>query len=343
MSLSLADIGAKARRAVALHGLFQNVGILARGDGAVDGDAATRPKRYGADEHIPVSERISAWWHGDILSRQAAKRETAEIEKLPPVDMTQWDGERLKLVQQLWGESFLEPGGAARTRKLFAHVMPNSKQTVLDLSAGLGGTAFTLAQDQGLWMDAVESNTDLAAEALKAASISGLSAQVPVSHVDLDVLDIAKNKYHLAYTRERLFALTQKMELLTAAAACLKDGGTLMITDLMVPNVDIMDSDEYLEWADAEPLTPQPWSMALYAKSLQECGLKVATRQDLSAEYLEDIHTGWARISRALQEGEFDRSLDHYLLAEGELWAGRTKALQNDVISYCRIIARRMD
>ena len=343
MSLSLADIGEKARRAVALNSLFQNVGILARGDDAAKGKSASRPRRYGAHEKIPMYERMSAWWHGDVLSRQAAKRDTTKADVVAPVDMTQWDGNRVKLVQQLWGESFLEPGGAARTRKLFAHVMPNSKQTVLDLTAGLGGTAFTLAQDQGLWMDAVESNTDLAAEALKAASMSGLAKQVPVSHVDLDALDVAKNKYHLAYTRERLFALTQKLEVLTAAAASLKDGGTLMITDLMVPSADSMDSDEYHDWADTEPLIPQPWSMALYAKSLQDCGLKIATRQDLSTEYLEDIHTGWARISRALEDGEFDLSLGRYLLAEAEVWTGRTRAMQNGVISYCRVIARRVD
>ncbi len=357
MSFSLASIGAKARRAVPVDRLLQNVGVLARGAGqneagtnddasgeaAAEAGPSTRPTSYTAGEPIPLVARVTAWWHGDVLSQTAAKDKTVAAEEAVPVDLTRWDADRLTLVQRLWGESFLEPGGATRTRKLFAHVMPNSKQTVLDLTAGLGGTAFTLAQDQGLWMDALEPDPDLAAEALKAASMSGLASQVPVSPVDIDVLDVAQNKYHLAYSRERLFALAQKQEVLAAAAECLKNGGSLMITDLMVPSADIMDSDGYRAWASTEPVTPQPWTIALYAKSLQDFGLKVATRQDLTSEYLEDIHSGWARISRDLEAGEFDRSLGRYLLAEGEVWSRRTKALQDGVISYCRIIARRMD
>ena len=370
MSFSLEQIGARARQAVPLDRLLQNVGILSRNADPVASDTsdsaeskgdtpapdaaapqtntaeakpAGKAKKYNSAQRIPVSAKIAAWWHGDVLARQASKARETKVDTTVPVDMTRWGADRLKLVQKLWGESFLEPGGAARTRKLFAHVMPNSKQTVLDLTAGLGGTAFTLAQDQGLWMDAVEPDANLAAEALRAASMSGLAKQVPVSHVDLDTIGVPNNKYHLAYTRERLFALSQKLELLTAAAASLKQGGSLMITDLMVASADVMDTEGYQTWAGSEPITPQPWTMALYAKSLQDCDLKVASRQDLSAEYLEDIHAGWTRISRALEDGEFDNSLGSYLLAEGEVWAGRTKAMQDGIISYCRIIARRTD
>ncbi len=365
MALNLAHIGAKAKEVVPLDRLLENVGILSRGprasategdvpadegapdetpEGAVESAVKQKPQKstYGASEHIPVAARVAAWWKGDTISRRAAAKSAAEVENVVPVDMTSWGPERLKLVQALWGESFLEPGGANRTRKLFSHVMPNSKQSVVDLTAGLGGTAFTLAQDQGLWMDAMEPIADLAAEALKSASISGLGAQVPVSHINIDAIDVPKNKYHLAYTRERLFAMSQKLEVLTSAAGGLKDGGTLVITDLMVPNSEIMDTEGYREWASTEPFLPQPWTMALYAKSLEDLGLKVAGRQNSTQDYLDDIHAGWTRITRDLKKGEFDRSLENYLLAEGELWAARSKVLVDGVISHCRIIARRV-
>jgi ubiquinone/menaquinone biosynthesis C-methylase UbiE len=309
---------------------------------AVPAQGAADPLSYGEDEHVSMGSRLAAWWNGDIISRHGSNASAGGKDKAVTIDITKWSPDRVKLVQMLWGGSFLEPGGANRTRKLFSHVMPNSKQSVLDLTAGLGGTAFTLAQDQGLWMDALEPDHDLAAEALKAASISGLGGQVPVSHFSIDAIDIPKNKYHLAYTRERLFVVSQKLELLTAAALSLKEGGSLMITDLMVPDPETMDTDAYQEWVRTEPILPQPWTLSLYAKSLEDCGLKVAGRQDLTKDYLDDIHAGWARVTRALQDGEFDRSLGDHLLAEGEFWAGRTKALTSRVAFYCRIIARRI-
>lgn len=370
MALNIASIGAKAKLAVPLGRLLQDAGILSRAadmanpDAGVDDESAmdastlgldsapapivgtplkrkTYKTRFGADEAIPFAARLSAWWNGDILSRKSIPTPSVEVDKSLAVDMSRWGPQRIELVQNLWGDGFTEPGGAATARKLLAHVMPNSKQSVLDLTAGLGGTAFTLAQDQGLWMDALEPDFDLAADANKSAAMAGLGGQVPISHLDLNAFDIPVNKYHLAYSRERLFTIEDKLPLIEAAAKSLKPGGSLLISDFMVASSDVLDTDGYLQWTRSEPTMPQPWSIALYGKTLEKLGLKIASRQNFSEEYLSDVHSGWQRMISSIKSKEFDRELSDYLLAEGEVWSGRTKALSEGVTSFCRIIARR--
>lgn len=370
MAINIASIGAKAKLAVPLGRLLQDAGILSRAaevaasDAGVDDESAmdastlgldsapapidgtplkrnTHKTRFGADEAIPFATRVSAWWNGDILSRKSIPMPSVDVDKSLAVDMSRWGPQRIKLLQHLWGDSFSEPGGAATARKLLAHVMPNSKQSVLDLTAGLGGTAFTLAQDQGLWMDALEPDPDLAAEAAKAAAMAGLGGQVPISHLDLNAINIPSNKYHLAYSRERLFTIEDKLPLIEAAAQSLKPGGCILISDFMVASSDILDTDGYQQWTRSEPAMPQPWSIGLYAKTLEKLGLKIASRQNFSEEYLSDVHTGWQRMISSIKSKDFDRELSDYVLAEGEIWAGRTKALSEGVTSYCRIIARR--
>lgn len=349
MALDIASIGERARQAVPLERLMQNVGILVRSSGAVqtddqsasNGNSEARTKHYNADENIPLRARMNAWWHGNIINQDAAPHTSADVETVSPIDMTRWTEQRIEVVEFLWGNGFLEPGGAAGVRKLFLHVMPNSKQSVLDLTTGLGGTAFTLAHDQNLWMDALEWDEVLSAEANRSANTGGLGDQVPVGKLSLDAIDIAQKKYNLIYSRERLFTVAEKIELLTAAAEGLRTGGNLVITDLVLTGTDRLDTDGFRNWVQSEPITPHPWTMALYVKTLKELGLAVVTRQDSTEQYLSEIRFGWQKAVKLLEKGEFNLKLGDQLLAEGKVWSGRTAALEGGDLALCRLIARR--
>lgn len=365
MSDASSTLGSKARQAFSLGKLLANTGILARGDSS-SGDAGDeadvgldsapapvdgtpRPRegyrtRFDAEEDVPLKDRLLAWWHGDIVTQHDARAPAqTQPDDAPEIDLSRWSRERLKLVQSIWGESFLEPGGAQAARKLVTLVMPNSKQSVLDLTAGLGGTAFTLAQDQGLWMDAREPDPDLAAEATRRAAMAGLSKQVALEPLDPSAPNLPKDKYHLIYSRERLFTIPDKLTLLEAAAKSLKVGGSFVITDLMVPDVETLDTEAYREWSSSEPNTPEPWTVALYAKTLEKLGLQITSRQNMTDEYLREIHAGWKRVSVDLKDGSFDRNLENWLLAEGPIWSARSKALSEQTIVFCRLIVRRPD
>ncbi|MGI9415751.1 MAG: methyltransferase domain-containing protein [Hyphomicrobiales bacterium] len=376
MALNIASLGEKARQAVPIDRFLQNVGVLARADAEptepaepakadtaavadefatedLAGDAIPAPvdgeprkrgfrsKRCGSNDDASLGDRLCAWWHGDDITAYFEPTPVAQDENGPLVDAEPWGPRRTKLSKLLWGESFLEPGGATSARRLFAQIMPSSKQSVLDLTAGLGGTALTLAKDLNLWMDAMEPDPFLAGEASEIAELYGLDEQVPVVQLDLGKVEIEEDRYNLIYSRERLFSIAEKIQLLQAAAKGLKEGGQLMLTDLMVPKSDNMDSDAFQSWVRAEPQWHEPWTLSLYTKTLEDLGLKVASRQNLTKHYLNDASAGWQRMSRILEREDFDSTLADQLLSEGDIWMARTRALEAGDLSYCRIVAWR--
>ena len=373
MALSIASLGEIARQAVPVDRFLRNIGVLSPPETApadaepadteqeadefanleLAGDAIPAPvdgqpqkrnfrsKRCSANDTVSFSDRFSAWWHGDDISAYVEPAPVLEDENGPVVDTAPWGPRRAALAKHLWGESFLEPGGAASARRLFAQIMPTSKQSVLDLTAGMGGTALTLAKDLNLWMEALEPDPFLAAQASEIAELYGLEEQVPVAQLDLRKTGIAEDKYNLIYSRERLYSIPEKLQILEAAAKGLKQGGQLMLTDLMVPKSDNMDSDAFRSWVRSEPEWPEPWTLSLYTKTLENLGLKVASRQNLTKHYLNDSSAGWQRMSRILEREDFNSDLADQLMREGDIWMARTRALEAGDLSYCRIVAWR--
>jgi SAM-dependent methyltransferase len=365
MAFGLTKTVGKVRSAIPLGRLLENVGILQKTEidgpvmdtafeaddlgvdtapAPVEGQPNSRRRRRLRDSIVPnesFQKKLRAWWHGDIIASPRAPVKAAAIDESYIEAPEEWSKRRLDVVQALWGETFIEPGGASSTRKLFSPAMPNSKNSVLDIAAGLGGTALTLAQTQNLWMAAIESHPNLAAGARKNAQLCGLSNQVPVMRADDPTALIDSQKYDLIYARDRLFAVEDKLELLSSAAAGLKSGGHLFITDYVLKNAEAADSAAVDGWRRHEPETPHAWTLAGYVKELEELGLTVWARHDLTSSYLGDTYAGWKRVIDELEDDTFDRANGDALITEGEIWAGRTRAFEAGDLRYCRIIAQR--
>jgi cyclopropane fatty-acyl-phospholipid synthase-like methyltransferase len=364
MAFSIAKVGEKARDALPLARFLENVGVLSRtGSNApedapeissdeavvgadtapapVDGQPAkraTRRLRHALKPRDAFQARLSEWWHGHA-PQTTDTGSTAEIDEPLAIHDVDWSVERARVNETLWGEGFLEPGGPAAARKLFVSMMPTSKNTVLDLTAGLGGTAITLAGSQNLWMEAYEPNEILYKRALRTVQLSNLSKQIPIVNLPLDDITIAQRKYDLIYARDRLYTQENKLDLLQRAAAGLKKGGRLLITDFVLRSEE--ESETLDAWLRDEPELAQPWTLSLYVRALEQYGLTVRARNNLTDDYLADAYAGWNRVINDVADKEFDRGLGDHLLREGEMWVSRSRALEEGELVYCRILAQR--
>ncbi len=371
MKTGIVQIGSRALSAVSINKLLLNVGILkldadiAAGSSGVPRDYEIDPGDLGGDTapapiegvlqpstlrrlrdravllHPSFKTKLKDWWHGDADEPVERMLAATAIDDTVGADQPEWSGPRVRVNEDLWSEMYIQPGGPSRTRMLFSPLMPNSTQSVLDLAAGLGGTAFTLAQTQNLWMDAYESDEVLAKAARKNAQYYGLSNQVPIERRDLDNPGIPADKYHLIYARDRLYMIEHKEELLKQAAAGLKPGGQLMITDYVVSDKADTGSDSFEKWRASEQSGPHAWTLSQYVRTLEGFGLNVVSWHDLTKEYLEDIYAGWLKAFDRVDANDFDRRLGGHLISEGEIWVGRTSVMESGDIQHYRIIAMR--
>ncbi len=295
-----------------------------------------------AEKEISARQHLSNWWHGktEPISGVTEQPQDTDVETQDLSSPEQFTAVR----NELWGGGFLEPGGPEATRKLFKEFNINSRQPVLDLTAGLGGTALLLVQDHNLWMNALEPNAALADQARRMVQQCNLSDRLPIEDVDLEkVSHITDNKFHLIYTRERLFAVSEKIKLLTAAAKGLRDDGRLVITDYLLSQPDGLDSEALKSWTGSEVTTPHPWTLERYTSTLEQCGLKVISCKDQTKSYCENVLHAWRRLLRSFETDGAIGEWGDALLAEGELWMKRLQALDTGDLTFCRIVARSSD
>jgi len=290
------------------------------------------------DGYIPLKSRLNAWWHGDdvpISTGQSGQPDNRAIEIDKDLDRCRWPAGSISMVQKLWGDGFAEPGGTAFVKKILSLMKFESSNTILDLSAGLGGTACSLAKEHNLWMDAFEADEALASGGIQFASRHGMSKKVPIKHVDFETLELPKAKYDQIYSREALFMIKNKKNVIKQISKSLKPKGQVLIVDYMLgeksnrANVD--------KWLNSEPEKPHPWTAELYHTAFDHYGISIWTTNDLSEEYSKRIHEGWLLMIDTISKGGFDRKTIDSLMHEGEIWLNRSRALEAGDLTVKRI------
>ncbi len=294
------------------------------------------------DGYIPLKARLNAWWHGDdevkINTGQSGPDNRAievDNESDNEFDKRRWSANSISMAQKLWGKGFAEPGGAGFVKKTLSLMKFESSNTILDLSAGLGGAACSLAKEHNLWMDALEADEALAASGIQFASRHGMSKKVPIKHVDFETLELPKAKYDQIYSREALFMIKNKKNVIKQISKSLKHKGQILIVDYMLgekcnrANVD--------KWLNSEPERPHPWTAELYHAAFDHYGISIWTTNDLSEEYSRQIHEGWLLMIDTISKGGFDRKTIDSLMREGEIWLNRSRALEAGDLTVKRI------
>lgn len=306
----------------------------------------------GGDDYIPMRNRLRAWWTGeDVEIIDGAGNGTGGM--TISVDITAsdededddndpWNAGRLNITQLIWGEGCAEPGGAKFTKKLLGWLALNSRQSVLDLTAGMGGTARSVAAAHSLWMDAIEPVPSLANEGRRLSVVAGLARQVPIAVADLENPQLAKSRYDAIYSRERLFTVRNKAGLFANCSQALKSKGQILITDYM-RSADVSSVELAENWGSNEKETPNTWTLKSYTDCFSESNLQVLIAQDISEEMIDHINGAWRRIPKLISEGAFSHRQISYLVKEGEIWFDRLQAIERGDLIVGRIHAQKIN
>lgn len=290
------------------------------------------------DGYIPLKNRLTAWWHGEdivVSSKPVRKEDQRAIEVSEHHDPRRWTPDSISMAQNLWGKGFAEPGGPVFAKKLLSLMKFEPSNTILDLSAGLGGTACILSKEYKLWMDAFEANEELANSGFQFASRSGLAKKVPIKYVDFETLELPEKKYDQIYSLDSLFMTKNKKNVIRQIAKSLKNKGQILIVDYML--ADKCNPVSVKNWTNSEPEKPHPWTVELYKTAMSHYGITVWSVNDLSEEYIEQIHEGWLAMVERIDKGDFDRNSIDKLMREGEIWLNRARAIEAGDLTIQRI------
>ncbi len=303
-----------------------------------------QPAKIQADGYIPFRLRFRAWWHGlepDALVKNAdpvarPRPEAIQVDHVPLAEESQ--AARLALLQKLWGDGCLEPGGAAYTLYLIKPLAPTPDKSVLDLAAGLCGGAKCVSEKYGLWVDAMEPDPDLLAAAEAFCEHRGLSKKIKLSGYDPVTLKLPKKKLDSIFARERFYLFPDKPPVLRAIRDGLKPGGQLVFTDLVL--ADRRAKNEAVEkWREAVPAKTYLWTMKEYEETLAELRLDVRVFADNTDTWRSHIMRGWSKLVDGLGDDMPSRAFVDVLMTEAELWHDQVQALDSGQLRFLRVHA----
>ena len=113
----------------------------------------------------------------------------------------EYGDDMVALLQLIWGEGFMTPGGADYIRTTLAGRDLSGKR-VLDIGSGLGGHDIALARDYGAEVTGIEIEPDLLARARKLAARENLSDRIRFELVSPGPLPFADESFDAARCQE---------------------------------------------------------------------------------------------------------------------------------------------
>ncbi len=298
------------------------------------------------DGYVPFRTRFLAWWNGlepDALNKApSANRDKPVSPAAIEVDSgnmpaTEIQALRRELLQKLWGEGFLEPGGSDYTIQLIKPAAPTPDQSILDLAPGLCGGAKAVAEEYGVWVDAMEPDPDLFAAAEVFCEQKGVK-KVTLSEYDPAKLTLPKKRYNSIYARERFYMFEDKKCILEAVRHGLKPGGQFLFTDLVLANRE-GETDAVSQWRETLPSRPFFWTMKEYKDALQQMKFDVRVFADETDSICANILRGWSDLAEGLADGTMGRAFVAVLMTEAERWLYQAKAMEQGQLRFLRVHA----
>ena len=211
----------------------------------------------------------------------------------PPPDV-------LTVRQWLFGPGCIIPGGADYVLELVKPFHLGPAMTMLDMAAGLGGPAETIASAFETYIAGFERDPALVRRASDAAVAHGLSRHVQIKVYDPESFELRAGFYDHALAREATYAVAQKERFLRVLNQAMKPSGQLIFTDF-VRDRAAGDRPELAAWEAASRQKPQLWTAAQYTDCLKSLGFDLRIVTDVTAEYRRMILLAWRGF---LESGE---------------------------------------
>ena len=220
------------------------------------------------------------------------------------LDSSQYLAASILHYESVYGEDFVSPGGQAMASEMIGRMALKPGARVLDVGCGLGGSAFVMARDFGLQVDGIDLSKNMLALANEKLLANGLSDSVKLQWGDCLELDRVDH-YDAVYSRDVFLHIEGKHRLFSVLHAALKQGGTLLFTDYCCSPKPW--SDEFNDYVEDRGYSLQ--TTGEYAELITNAGFEQVVAEDITARFIEILHSDLERIERSDLDRETRRKL----------------------------------
>jgi SAM-dependent methyltransferase len=148
-----------------------------------------------------------------------------------PSEVGEYDPGMQTLLQLLWGEGFLSPGGAAEVACLLEG-SDIANCSVLDIGCGLGAADELLVTRHGArFVLGVDVDPGLLATMAQRIERAGLAGRVTTLYVKAGPLPLADGSFDVVFSKDAIVQIPDKASVFSDAYRVLRPGGRLIASD----------------------------------------------------------------------------------------------------------------
>lgn len=203
-------------------------------------------------------------------------------------DAGRYQRARLLESELAYGHGYQSPGGEEAVAAFAAELKVAPGGRILDVGAGVGGSARYLAQAFGAEVVGVDHSADCVAVARERATGPGAD-RLHYLQMDARALDVEPSSFDLVWSRDTLACIDRKLDVLAGMRRALRPGGVLFLTDFCRA---ARPSATFRAYADACGWSL--YSLDAYRQALADMGFADADVEDISPDL-----AGWLQVELA--------------------------------------------
>lgn len=205
----------------------------------------------------------------------------------------EYHDEVIEVLELVWGNGYMAPGGSANVDRMVASLDLNGKQ-VLDIGCGIGGPAFHLVQHHGANVTCIDLEAPLVKRAENRAKTLGLSDRMTFHTVDIGPFSFPDETFDLAFSSGAFTQTDDKEAMFAEVFRILKPGGWVSTYDwLKIPGPY---SPLMLKWFELEGLTYAMRTLEDYETLVVAAGFQETSIHDGSEWYRHDVQTEYQSL-----------------------------------------------
>jgi len=250
----------------------------------------------------------------------------------------EYSPELLAMLELVWGEGFLSPGGPTAVDEIVAG-LDLADKLVVDIGSGLGGVDMHLAREHGARVIGMEIEAPLVELGRGRVDKAGLAERVDLRHCEPGPLALDDASVDVVFSKDSLIHVADKAATFRDYHRVLKPGGWLAMSDWMRGERPYSKDMEY--WFELEGLTYHMRPLGFYGEALADAGFAEVALADTSEAYCRLCDREYAQM-----KGPLNRRMGELLGAEKrdhfvENWRAMTVVLHNGELRTGLVRARK--
>lgn len=199
----------------------------------------------------------------------------------------------VRLLELIWGEGYMAPGGPGNVAKLLQGTGANGKK-ILDIGCGLGGPALEMARSFGATVTGIDLEAPLIDRARADAAAAGLSDRCSFLTVEPGPLTFADQSFDIVVSSGAVTQTADKSSMFAEILRVLRPGGWFSCYEWMGDGSD--HSEDMLYWIKLEELTYDFKTLEEYGELLISAGFAGVELTDATAWYREEARREYELI-----------------------------------------------